>query len=235
MFSVTKASTFIYTVTATSASGCTATTSVTLTVVAVRCGQRNDKVVVCHQGHELCLSPNAVNTHLTGCHGDRLGACSATAARAAAPLAAAAGSVTELAVYPNPAVDQATVSFRIPLDGNAQVVVYNASGQRVASLYEDTVNDGQRASTQQPGPHHRLVRVPLGSQRQSQNAAIDYRAAIELPTVRLSRKPLQEIPVGTFWWTASWKRQRLPLVGEALAQLPCLLPHKQRVIILHQE
>ena len=46
-------------------------------------------------------------------------------------------------MYPNPAGDRATVSFRAPLDGTAQVVVYNALGQRVASLYDGAVNGGQ--------------------------------------------------------------------------------------------
>ena len=47
-------------------------------------------------------------------------------------------------MYPNPAREQATVSFRAPHDGHAQVVVYNALGQRVAALYDEAVNGGQR-------------------------------------------------------------------------------------------
>ena len=141
VFTASTAGTFTYTVTATSTSGCTATASVTLKVVDARCGNKNDKVLVCHNGHELCLSPDAVNTHLTGHPGDQLGAC--PLARLAGPGAASSGSVNELAVYPNPAVDQATVSFRPSLDGTAQLVVYNALGQRVASLYDGAVNGGQ--------------------------------------------------------------------------------------------
>ena len=141
VFTASTAGTFTYTVTATSTSGCTATASVTLKVVDARCGNKNDKVLVCHNGHELCLSPDAVNTHLTGHPGDQLGAC--PLARLAGPGAASSGSGNELAVYPNPAVDQATVSFRPSLDGTAQLVVYNALGQRVASLYDGAVNGGQ--------------------------------------------------------------------------------------------
>ena len=142
VFTATAAGTFLYTVTATSASGCTATASVTLTVLDVRCGNKMDKVLVCHNGHELCVSSSAVNTHLTAHPGDRLGACPGLSARLSAPVATT-GSANELAVYPNPAGDQATVSFRAPLDGTAQVVVYNALGQRVASLYDGAVNGGQ--------------------------------------------------------------------------------------------
>ena len=142
VFTATAAGTFTYKVTATSASGCTATASVTLTVLDVRCGNKNDKVLVCHNGHSICISPDDVNEHLTSHPGDRLGDCPGLSARASAPVAST-GSANELAVYPNPAGDQATVSFRPALDGQAQVMVYNALGQLVASLYEGEVTGGQ--------------------------------------------------------------------------------------------
>jgi len=143
VFTPTVPGTFPYIVTATSSSGCTGTASVTLTVVDVRCGNKTDKVLVCHNGHAICIAPNAVNTHLTTHPGDRLGACPGLSARAAA-LGATPGSANELSVYPNPAGDQTTVSFRAPLDGHAQVVVYNALGQRVAALYDGEVNGEQQ-------------------------------------------------------------------------------------------
>ena len=142
VFAVAAAGTFTYTVTATSASGCTATANVTLTVLDVRCGHENDKVTVCHNGHDICISPNAVNAHLTGHAGDRLGGCSGPAARASEPVATRGGA-HELAVYPNPADGQATASFRPARDGKAQLMVYNALGQRVASLYDGEVIGGQ--------------------------------------------------------------------------------------------
>ena len=142
VFSATAAGTFTYTVTATSASGCTATKSVTLTVLDVRCGNKNDKVLLCHNGNSLCISPNAVNEHLASHPGDRLGGCPGLSARSS-DLVASLGSANELAVYPNPAGDEAMVSFRPLLDGKAQVMVYNGLGQRVASLYEGEVTGGQ--------------------------------------------------------------------------------------------
>ena len=87
VFTATAAGTFPYTVTATSGSGCTATASVTLTVLDVRCGNQMNKVLVCHNGHELCVSPSAVNTHLTAHPGDRLGTCPGLSARLSAPVA----------------------------------------------------------------------------------------------------------------------------------------------------
>ncbi|MDF7812051.1 SBBP repeat-containing protein [Hymenobacter sp. YC55] len=58
-------------------------------------------------------------------------------------LAAAGSNVQELAVYPNPAAGQASVSFRPVQDGAAQVRVYNQLGQQVATLYEGKVHKGQ--------------------------------------------------------------------------------------------
>ncbi|SHJ10275.1 Por secretion system C-terminal sorting domain-containing protein [Hymenobacter daecheongensis DSM 21074] len=143
VFTPTLPGTFTFTVTATSSSGCTATASVTLKVVDVRCGSKNDKVLVCHNGNQLCIAPNGVRDHLTDHPSDRLGACPGLSARVASS-ADATGSANELAVYPNPTGSQATVSFRAPLDGHAQVVVYNALGQRVAALYDGEVSGGQQ-------------------------------------------------------------------------------------------
>ncbi|MDF7815235.1 SBBP repeat-containing protein [Hymenobacter sp. YC55] len=64
--------------------------------------------------------------------------------QAALARAATAGSVQDLSVYPNPAVGQASVSFRPVSDGAAQVLVYNQLGWQVASLYSGAVRKGQR-------------------------------------------------------------------------------------------
>ena len=144
VFRASTAGTFAYTVTVTNAYGCTATQRVTLRVVDARCGNKNARVLVCHNGQELCLAPSAVGPHLAN-HGDQLGACPCTGnlARAAVP-APAEGSPNAAAAYPNPTADQTTISFRPAADGAAQVVVYNELGQLVATLYEGPVSGGQR-------------------------------------------------------------------------------------------
>jgi hypothetical protein len=144
VFRASKPGTFAYTVTVTNAYGCTAIQRITLRVVDARCGNRSDRVVVCHHGQELCLAPSAVGPHLAN-HGDQLGACPCTGdlARAAAP-APAEGSRNAVAAYPNPTADQITVSFRAAADGTAQVLIYNELGQQVAMLYEGPVSSGQR-------------------------------------------------------------------------------------------
>jgi hypothetical protein len=57
------------------------------------------------------------------------------------PLATVAGTTEEagLQVYPRPAKEQATLSFFATEAGDAQLVVYNALGQLVATLYDGHV------------------------------------------------------------------------------------------------
>lgn len=69
-----------YWVTITDSTACSATDTVTVTVVDVRCGHDSTKVLVCHippgdssDAHTICISPNAVPAHLA--HGDVLGGC----------------------------------------------------------------------------------------------------------------------------------------------------------------
>jgi hypothetical protein len=62
-----------YTLTVTDANGCTGTDQVTIFVNDVRCGNKKDKVIICHKGKELCISPGAVPAHLN--QGGYLGKC----------------------------------------------------------------------------------------------------------------------------------------------------------------
>ena len=140
VFTATTAGTFTYTVTATNVYGCTATKTVTLRVVDARCDK--DKVVVCHNGHEICISPNAVPAHLGGHAGDQLGACG-TASRPAAQ-AATAELATELVfeAYPNPFGASTTVHFRPTVSAPAQVRVFDAMGRVVGTLFSGATEAG---------------------------------------------------------------------------------------------
>jgi rhamnogalacturonan endolyase len=139
-FTATAPGTYAYTVTATSATGCTATASVTLTVVDARCGNKNDKVLVCHHGNLLCIAPSAVPAHLQ--HGDQLAGCG-TAARGGQLSAATAAEQLELTAAPNPVTERATIRFRSAESGAAHVAVYNSLGQLVATLYDAPAEAGQ--------------------------------------------------------------------------------------------
>lgn len=60
-----------YTVTMTDAAGCIASRSVTVTVIDACC--KDGKVLLCHNGHTICVAPEAVEAHLA--HGATLGGC----------------------------------------------------------------------------------------------------------------------------------------------------------------
>jgi len=75
---VCPATTTTYGVTVTDLNSSTARDKVTVQVIDVRCGNNNDKVVLCHLNgngtqQTLCVASSAVETHLS--HGDFLGAC----------------------------------------------------------------------------------------------------------------------------------------------------------------
>lgn len=70
---VCPTATTTYSVTVTDVLGCTGSDDVTVNVVDVACGNNGDKVTVCHNGRQICVSANAVAAHLA--HGDQLGAC----------------------------------------------------------------------------------------------------------------------------------------------------------------
>lgn len=134
VFSPTAAGIYTYTVTATNEFGCSASTSVTLTVVDARCENGNsgksDKVVMCHKGQNICIAPSAVQAHLA--HGCTLGRCAA----AAAPNARMGTNVEVadqigLTVYPNPAVNTTTIEFTLVEEGSYQVAVYDMRGALV--------------------------------------------------------------------------------------------------------
>jgi hypothetical protein len=111
--------TYVYNVTVTDANGCTASSNgsgagagFTVKVKDVRCGNNNDKVLVCHNnGNVICISPSAVPAHMTQ-HGDCLGDCTNSNARGTAPtnhIDLEEGSVT---VYPNPAHGKISVALK---------------------------------------------------------------------------------------------------------------------------
>jgi Ni,Fe-hydrogenase III small subunit len=83
VFTPTAAGIYTFTVTATNEFGCKNTATVTITVMDVRCGPKNDKVSMCEvppgnpsNAHAICVSANAVPAQLA--NGAYLGACRVT-------------------------------------------------------------------------------------------------------------------------------------------------------------
>lgn len=124
-----------YTVTITDAKGCTATFTKSVTVVDVRCGNKNDKVLVCHKTGsasnpyvQICVSANAVATHLA--NGSYLGACTNNAiTRTSKPATEATARI--LMAYPNPSHGNFNLQLKGFSTGKVTVQVMNSLGKTV--------------------------------------------------------------------------------------------------------
>ncbi|GAA3955922.1 T9SS type A sorting domain-containing protein [Hymenobacter algoricola] len=133
---------YTYTVKVTNQYGCSATKSVTIRVVDARCGNYNErKVLVCRNGQVSCVLYPQVAAILSGPGQNSIGICPAPASRST--VGATVGSPNELAIYPNPAKEQAILSFRVAADTPAQLRVYNQLGVLVATLYDGKASAGQ--------------------------------------------------------------------------------------------
>ena len=119
VFTPRSAGVYTLTVTAINTDKCTRTSSVTINVVDVRCGPKNNMVMVCHEGMiNLCISPNAVADHLS--HGDVLGNCDT-------PASAALEGVN-LKAMPNPFSNSTTFEFVMEEEGNYLLELRNRDG-----------------------------------------------------------------------------------------------------------
>jgi len=200
VFAPKAAGTYTYTVTATTAGGCSGQASVTLRVVDVRCGRCEEdddddhgdgddhhlvasghdthaegddhgdgdhhdhaikyKVLVCHNGHAICISPNAVPAHLLNPkHHDTLGNCGGIEPphhgdgdddhehgddRSDKQTAAGAnGEKMVLEAFPNPFTTSAVVHFRALASAPAQVRVYDKTGRLLATLFDGVTERGR--------------------------------------------------------------------------------------------
>jgi hypothetical protein len=146
-----------YTVTVTDANGCTATCSVTVCVVDVRCGNNLQNITICHfpQGNPnnpqtLCISGNAVLSHINGAHvGDYLGPCGSNIPCATLktnePSAAASEDVIagSMEAFPNPFDVSTTLAFRLTSDDHAVLKIYSLTGIEVATLFDGEVIGGE--------------------------------------------------------------------------------------------
>jgi hypothetical protein len=124
-----------YTVTVTDAKGCQTTASISIKVIDVRCGNNNDKVLLCHSAinskYDFCVKSADVQSHLN--HGDKLGTCTTTASISTSSIslkgdiAAEEINATNMVMYPNPVKDVLNIKLG-SLETGATVQVYNATG-----------------------------------------------------------------------------------------------------------
>ncbi|GAA4299285.1 hypothetical protein GCM10023183_08310 [Nibribacter koreensis] len=113
----------VYTFSVTARVGeCTATTSVTINVVDVRCGAKNSKVMLCHNGKMLCVEDGAVKAHLKNHPEDRLGECNTETTIASHKKS------TMVQVYPNPFTSTTGIALDFTEPQQYTVEVYDGKG-----------------------------------------------------------------------------------------------------------
>ncbi len=124
-----------YTVIITDAKGCQTSTSIVIKTINVQCGNFNDKVMVCHNGQEICVSSNSVQSHLD--HGDKLGSCSTTevsmVSKDISKVSISMENTEEdVTVYPNPVTSLLNIKIS-DVHSGASVELYNSLGMKVLS------------------------------------------------------------------------------------------------------
>jgi hypothetical protein len=135
-----------YWVTVTDSKGCIASDTVTVNVINVACGHNNNKVLVCHNGHTICISSNAVPAHLTLHEGDYLGVCQGDQPQTQ--------QVSDFALhnnYPNPFNPVTAIKFDIPFETQVKLLVYDALGREVAVLVNGKLEPGSHSVTLNAG------------------------------------------------------------------------------------
>ena len=121
-----------YTVT----SGCGSPVSAfqTLTVMSsgaiVFCGPKNAKILVCHNGIEICVSPSAVQTHLD--HGDGYGPCQASKMIVTKDHMQLEKLI--VTAYPNPYETVLKLNINSPVGGVATIEFYTINGVKIHEM-----------------------------------------------------------------------------------------------------
>lgn len=132
------------------------------------CGEKGDKVLICHKGRTTCISRSAIAGHLN--HGDQLGACAGNA-RTGDPVTAInepPGSF-EVSVIPNPAVVTTKIFYEIPADGRVSIKIFDMLGQQITTLAETNKQAGIysidfNVATLQKGMYYYQVTVKSATQ-----------------------------------------------------------------------
>jgi hypothetical protein len=148
---VCPTSTTTYTVTIKDLNNCTFTDDVKVCVIDVRCGNKLDKVEICHippgnpaNRHTLCVALSAVATHLA--HGDSLAACGTvrTCSDTKSILAENTNPYendgnSRMKVFPNPFSQNAMVTFNSPVADYVTIKILDHFGRTVSTLFANYV------------------------------------------------------------------------------------------------
>lgn len=121
-----------YSVIVTDSKGCQTSASILIRTHDVTCGNKNDKVLICHNGNVLCVDASSVQAHLN--HGDQLGTCANSVALANQSTIKKLISIEDnpkVIVYPNPATEYVYISGLGPKA--YQYNLYNLGGSKVSA------------------------------------------------------------------------------------------------------
>ena len=132
-----------YSVLVTNSYGCTATASVTIQVIDIRCGNYLDKVTICHyassQANTLCIAPSAVPAHLA-LHGDHLGPCPVP--RPEPNIVGLPGEFTLDQNFPNPFNGTTIIGYSLPEETHVTLRVFDLYGREVLRLVSGVQHAG---------------------------------------------------------------------------------------------
>jgi len=152
---VCPTTTTTYALTVTDLNGCTGSDEITVFVKDVRCGNKMDKVMICHNGKETCVSGNAVQSHLN--HGDQLGVCpsfgsesnsnNGVTARVEFRAELLEKDEFKMTNYPNPVVGSTTIHYTLPFDCNVSLKVSDVSGREVSRLVSGNKKAGSYSTS----------------------------------------------------------------------------------------
>jgi beta-glucanase (GH16 family)/PKD repeat protein len=142
VFAPKAAGTYTFTVTSTNSVNCTASASVTIRVVDIRCGNKLDKVLVCEKRKEQCVSENQVKKMLL--QGGILGGCSASSGQHARMIAHEADlPESDLTLAPNPAQGKTSIHFIVATEGKYKLALYDLKGVMVKEIANGQAAQGE--------------------------------------------------------------------------------------------
>ena len=159
VFTPTAAGDYTFTVTTINEYGCSASDTIMMKVTDARCGDMNDKVLVCHYGNVVCISSSDVKPHLD--HGCSIGLCNGATISSVGmedrselkinaetnPIGSADGT-NYLQTYPNPTSASLTIKFYANKDSKYSLNLYNVLGGLIKAMDMGFSKDGMNYSKQ---------------------------------------------------------------------------------------
>jgi uncharacterized lipoprotein YddW (UPF0748 family) len=142
VFTASAEGTYTFTVQVVNKYGCAAAAQVTVRVIDARCGNKDNKVLLCraigHHSVELCVARQAVFVLLKT--GAKLGSCDANESLSQDDVA----ETSVLTAYPNPFEQHVNIQFKLPVaDRHVRLDIFNMYGGKVMSIFEGATESGQ--------------------------------------------------------------------------------------------